>query len=564
MKERKFKKSLVLGIIILFIGAGIIPSISGYTVKTSNQLTNVDTTNFLMSDDYVNAYWKFDEGSGNTAHDSSAHNYDGTIYGASWTTDTPSGSGYALSFDGVNDYINFSDYAKNYLGFNKTDDLIFSFYFKSSSIDKGVIYSQCRGDTYGYNPGFQIALNPNGTIQVQVWRLNCGILMSSNGTYNNGAWHLVEIFYNGISTNPVVDLYVDGNYDSTYEKYVCSFFSDQFYYAQIGRNSHELTDYFEGKIDEFKITKYAGGNQQTPPTIDGPTYGDPGVEYEYTFVIDDPEGDQTWFQIDWGNGDITDWEGPYDPGTVVTKSHTWTYEDLFDVKTKSRDRWGDSWWSQAYPVRIGNWPPFAPEISGPKSGKTNQVLTYTFVAEDFEEEDVYYYVEWGDDTFDDWFGPFPSGQGATASHMYVTENIYGIRAKAMDIKGDVGDWSEYYLIRIGNEAPSVPDINGPRDGKVGVEYTYNFLSTDPNGDDIRYEIDWGDGNEEITGFHPSGEEAVASHTWTKKDTFTIKARACDFFEECSGYKEITVVIPRDKILNFNLLDWLFELSQMNS
>ena len=554
MKYKMYKKNLIIGILVILIGASIVPSISGYNMTSSTQMKNEDPEKLILSTDYTNAYWKFDEGSGNTAHDSSLHGYDGTIYGASWTTDTPSGSGYSLNFDGVNDYIDLDDYAKNYLGFNKTDDLIFTFHFKTSSTDKGIIFSQCRGDSYGYNPGFHIAFNPNGTIEVQVWRLNCGILMHSDNSYNDGSWHFAEIYYNGITSNPFVELYVDGSLDSTYEKYVCSFYADNFKYAQIGRNSDLLIDNYEGKLDEFKIIKYPGGNEQTAPIINGPYYGDPGVEYEYTFELIDPEDDQIWFRIDWGDGDITDWEGPYDPGTIVTKTHTWMGQGLFNVKTKSKDRWDDSWWSTGFPVRIGNWPPDPPEVSGPKNGNINQVLTYNFITADFEGEDVYYYVEWGDGTHDDWFGPYPSGQEVSASHMWSEDNIYEIRAKAKDIQDLEGEWSLTYPISIGNLPPSVPDINGPREGKTGVDYSYSFSSSDPDGDDIMYEIRWGDGQEEVTDYYSSGEEVIVSHTWNSKGTYTIKARACDYYEECSAYKEISVTIPRDKSLNFNLVE----------
>ena len=51
------------------------------------------------------AHWKFDEGEGNTATDSAGNN-DGTIQGAIWTTGQADG---ALSFDGVDDYVEVSD-----------------------------------------------------------------------------------------------------------------------------------------------------------------------------------------------------------------------------------------------------------------------------------------------------------------------------------------------------------------------------------------------------------------------------------------------------------------------
>jgi hypothetical protein len=52
-------------------------------------------------------YWSFDEGSGTIAKDYSGNGNDGTIYGgATWTTGKV---GSALSFDGVNDYVNVPD-----------------------------------------------------------------------------------------------------------------------------------------------------------------------------------------------------------------------------------------------------------------------------------------------------------------------------------------------------------------------------------------------------------------------------------------------------------------------
>ncbi len=59
----------------------------------------VDTLN-----DGLTAYWNFDEGQGTTAYDQSGSGHNATIYGAVYTDDAVSGN--ALSFDGVNDYVN--------------------------------------------------------------------------------------------------------------------------------------------------------------------------------------------------------------------------------------------------------------------------------------------------------------------------------------------------------------------------------------------------------------------------------------------------------------------------
>jgi len=50
--------------------------------------------------------WRFDEGSGATAYDSSGHSPDGIINGATWVDGL---SGKALRFDGVDDYVEIPD-----------------------------------------------------------------------------------------------------------------------------------------------------------------------------------------------------------------------------------------------------------------------------------------------------------------------------------------------------------------------------------------------------------------------------------------------------------------------
>jgi hypothetical protein len=534
-KKNLFKKSLVVGIIVLFIGTSVLPTISGNIVKTSNKSTIQGPTKLLLSDNYVNGYWKFDEGSGNTAHDSSVHNYDGTIYGASWTTGY---SSYALDFDGVSDYVDLDAYARYYLGFNKTDDLIFSFYIKSTS--SGIIYSVSKGDDY--NPGVQILLNSNGTLEFRVWRLSCGIQLTTVGTYNDGSWHHFEIFYNGFTADPTVEIYVDGSLDTNITKWVCSFYSDQFSKAKIGRHSYNSTGYFDGIIDEFKITKYPGGNEQNPPNITGPTHGDPGVIYDYTFVTNDPEGDDIWIQINWGDGQISDWLGHYASGQAVVKSHKWNERGKYSITAKSKDFWHFSRSSDSYVVRIGNFPPDPPTINGPKSGEPGIQYTYTFKAIDYEGNNVSYYVEWGDGTHNDWFGPYPTGVETTASHAWNSKGDYNIRAKAKDNLSLESDWSDLYPVRIGDEPPAKLTITGPSSGKTGIEYNFTFVTTDPEGDNVYYEIKWGDGKEEVTDYYKSGKTVTRSHTWEKKGTYIIQARAGDIFDKKSQWESMTIVI----------------------
>jgi hypothetical protein len=347
--------------------------------------------------------------------------------------------------------------------------------------------------------------------------------------------------------------------------WLCEIEHDEFAKTRIGMHAYYSNDAFNGYIDNFKMIKYEGGNKQNPPNIDGPTEGQPNIEYEYTFVTEDPEEDEVYIQIDWDDGTDIDWIGPFDSGEEVTIDHEFTEEGFYEVKAQSKDRWYHSSWSEPYEVRIGNQPPDIPDISGPILGDVEVEYTFSFISQDSEGNDIYYYIDWGDETYDDWFGPFESGIEVTASHTWTTEDIYSIKAKAKDEFGSESDYSQPYLINIGDNAPDEPVINGKTKGEPGTEYSYTFVSTDPDGDDIsRYVVDWGDDSGEvvITGPFASGEEVTESHSWTSEGTFTITAKSEDIWGAESGLGELKVTMPRDKeVVNYlyrNLLKYLFE------
>ena len=113
-----------------------------------------------------------------------------------------------------------------------------------------------------------------------------------------------------------------------------------------------------------------------------------------------------------------------------------------------------------------------------------------------------------------------------------------------------------------NDPPDAPTIEGLTRGSAGIKYNYTFTSTDPNGDDVSYNISWGDGNiTDWTTYQPQGPPGYnESHTWSKDGEYIIKVKAKDIDGAESDRTAIIINIPRTKPLNskFNLLNWLFE------
>ena len=158
MLNNLIRKSVICGIILLFLGVSFSSSING---TLNDESFNVDLTNSPLND-YVLAYWKFDEGNGDVLEDSSGHDYDGTINGATWVTGH---SGYALDFDGVDDYVVLDAYSEQ-LGMNKTDDFIYSVWFKTSSTETSYIY--CVAGSH-HIPELRIEFCANGSLSFRIW-----------------------------------------------------------------------------------------------------------------------------------------------------------------------------------------------------------------------------------------------------------------------------------------------------------------------------------------------------------------------------------------------------------
>jgi len=96
-----------------------------------------------------------------------------------------------------------------------------------------------------------------------------------------------------------------------------------------------------------------------------------------------------------------------------------------------------------------------------------------------------------------------------------------------------------------NHAPGQPlKPSGPPRGKINTPYTYTTSATDPDGDQLYYLFDWGDGTNSTVGPFASGATASANHTWTTKNTYSIKVKAKDISGSESNWSDpLSVKMP---------------------
>jgi len=151
-----------------------------------------------------------------------------------------------------------------------------------------------------------------------------------------------------------------------------------------------------------------------------------------------------------------------------------------------------------------------------------------------------YIVEWL------WnFGDGTTGMGEITTHTYSNPGEYIVTLKVTDTKGANDTDNTTAVIIQPNRPPSEPNIDGPTQGIVNIEYTFSIVSTDDDNDKIKYIIDWGDGLYDESDFLQSEDFFNISHKWTKPGEYLINISADD--NDTITKIDITITIDKQDI-----------------
>jgi hypothetical protein len=93
-----------------------------------------------------------------------------------------------------------------------------------------------------------------------------------------------------------------------------------------------------------------------------------------------------------------------------------------------------------------NTPPNTPDISGPPKGTPGNQYLFNIVSLDAQNQDIHYYIDWGDNTTSDWLGPYVSGTVIHITHAWSEKGTYTIKAKAKDTFNAESDWGTIEIV----------------------------------------------------------------------------------------------------------------------
>ena len=147
------------------------------------------------------------------------------------------------------------------------------------------------------------------------------------------------------------------------------------------------------------------------------------------FIALNPDGTERWRR----------WIGPCEFAPIIGEDGT-LYVGC------SMDEWTGTGYVLAGFLHVfgdlGSDAPTEPEIDGLIDGKAKTSYDYKFKSTSPLDNDVYYYVDWGDEMNTGWKGPYSSGEEIILSHSWRENGGFTIRVKVKDTENRWGPWGE--------------------------------------------------------------------------------------------------------------------------
>lgn len=120
---------------------------------------------------------------------------------------------------------------------------------------------------------------------------------------------------------------------------------------------------FNAQPISIPITLVVSNPPLPPYIVNGPSTGDRNVSYDFEAISTDDDGDDIYYKFYWGDGDCSEWIGPYPSGDSCSISHSWSKSGKYEVEVIVKDIEGHlSQFSAPHEILIyGLYKPIKPE-----------------------------------------------------------------------------------------------------------------------------------------------------------------------------------------------------------
>jgi hypothetical protein len=298
-----------------------------------------------------------------------------------------------------------------------------------------------------------------------------------------------------------------------------------------------------------------------PPVFGTPTPSNGSANQQlslsWSIPINDPDGDTFSWTIQCSNGQVNSGTGATN-GTKSLSISGLAYSTIYKIWVNATDPAGSGLYTRkwyTFTTKVSLPPVFG--TPSPTNGSTNNPLSLTWsIPINDPEGDVF---SW---TIQCSNGQVNSGTGATNGTKSLSisglaySTTYKVWVNATDPTGSglyTRKWYTFATQQQQNAPPNKPNKpSGTAKGKIKTPYTYSTSTTDPNGDQVYYMWDWGDGTQSNwLGPYNSGATINTTYTWAVKGSYSIKVKAKDINGAESNWSEslpITMPLSQQYVL----------------
>jgi hypothetical protein len=171
----------------------------------------------------------------------------------------------------------------------------------------------------------------------------------------------------------------------------------------------------------------------TPPNSPSTPIGQISIECRtnstYTSNAIDPDGDKVRLQIDWGDGNLSDWSAYMDSNSNITFSHAWSTSSNYTIFAIAQDENGTySTWSTALLINVSeptasSEPPII-DVKVINDGSVNQTIIFD-ASNSIDPDGKLTSYQWN-------YGDGTTGTGATSQHTYTQPGVYEVNLTVTD------------------------------------------------------------------------------------------------------------------------------------
>ena len=389
----------------------------------------------------------------------------------------------------------------------------------------------------------------------------------------------VQLVQDGRAWDDILIEYIFGAPSVNWDVWIHTSNPDTNYPWEWGFNFPEGTGYYEF----YSIGKIYGQEVETPPSVadarcrythspevygEYPASGSTDIIIlpELEISVSDEDGDD--MNLVWYSNSSGSWK-PFETnievgdGTYSFKNSNFSEFDTtyyWYVSVSDNIFTIDS--SIFYFTTEENLPPYTPNDPDPADGATDvsiqEILTWS--GGDPNQGDKVYY--------DIYFGTSSSPplvledtqQTAYDPGDMELETIYYWKIVSEDTQGETVEgpiWS-FTTEAESNAPPTAPDIYGSPQGPPGKELCWLFVSRDFDEHQVKYIIDWGDGDTEETDYYAEGYAVEACHVFDELGEYEITIHAEDE-KGLAGMEDTFIIkIQKPRSVIHSLLQRLFE------